>query len=175
MTHPKVNTYHIYSVLYSLHGFTNSEFLSLMFWSTDCFASKLTDKFRIGETMGWIAYRNWKPFKKSNHTSGKEEEQNLTRSAHCACVDCTFTVDNEINHAKYNGRYLEITGGARSNWQFEKVISFQSCSDSYPGILEIKGKHNQAKITKLVSFWYVQSFVTLCNMTKRIHKKEIEC
>ena len=174
MTHPKVNTYRIYSVQYSLHGFTNSEFLSLMFWSIDCFASKLTDKFRIGETMGWIAYRNWKPFKKSNHTSGKEEEQNLTRSAHCACVVCTFTVDNVVNHAKYNGKYLQITPQL-DDWKKEKVVSFQSCSDRYPGILEIKGKHNQAKVTKLVRFWYFQSFVTLCNMTKRIHKKEIEC
>ena len=74
-----------------------------------------------------------------------EKEQNLTRYAQnskCACVTCTFTVDNVVNSAKYNGYPLQISGGAVNNWQKEKVISFQSCCDSCPGILEIKGKHN---------------------------------
>jgi hypothetical protein len=55
-------------------------------------------------------------------------------------------VDNVVNWVKYNDNPLQISGGAVNNWQKEKVISFESCSDSSPGILEIKGNHIQAKI-----------------------------
>ena len=55
-------------------------------------------------------------------------------------------MDNVVNWAKYNGYPLQISGGAVNNWQKEKVISFKSCSDSSPGILEIKGKHIPGKI-----------------------------
>ena len=55
-------------------------------------------------------------------------------------------MDNVVNSVKYNDNALQITGGAVDNWKQGKVISFQSCSDSSPGILEIKGKHFQAKI-----------------------------
>ena len=51
-----------------------------------------------------------------------------------------------VNWVKYNDKTLQISGGAVNNWQKEKVISFKSCSDSSPGILEIKGKHILAKI-----------------------------
>ena len=64
----------------------------------------------------------------------------------CASVTCKFTVDNAVNSVKYNDNALQITGGAVDIWEQGKVISFQSCSDSSPGILEIKGKHIQAKI-----------------------------
>ena len=67
-------------------------------------------------------------------------------SDECASVTCKFTVDNVVNSVKYNDNTLQISGGAVNDWQKEKVISFESCSDSSPGILEIKGKHNQAKI-----------------------------
>ena len=54
-------------------------------------------------------------------------------------------MDNVVNSVKYNDNTLQISGGAVNNWQKEKVISFESCSDSSPGILEIKGKHMPAK------------------------------
>jgi len=55
----------------------------------------------------------------------------------CACVICSFTVDDIVNSVKYNDVSLAITGG--SIWEEEKVISFQSCCDNCPGVLEIKG------------------------------------
>ena len=55
-------------------------------------------------------------------------------------------MDNVVNSVKYNDNALQISGGAINDWQKEKVISFESCSDSSPGILEIKGKHILAKI-----------------------------
>ena len=64
----------------------------------------------------------------------------------CADVTCKVTVDNVVTAVKYNDNALQITGGAVDVWEQGKVSSFQSCSDSSPGILEIKGKHIQAKI-----------------------------
>ena len=64
----------------------------------------------------------------------------------CASVTCKFTVDNVVNSVKYNDSPLQISGGAVYKWWEEKAVSFQSCDDSCPGILEIKGKCNQAKI-----------------------------
>ena len=57
----------------------------------------------------------------------------------CACVNCRFTVDNRVLFVKYNGNALPITGGSLSAWNQEKVFSFESCSDTSPGELEIKG------------------------------------
>ena len=74
-------------------------------------------------------------------------------SAECACVDCTFTVDNVVNSVKYNDNPLQISGGAVNNWQQEKVISFQSCDDSCPGILEIKGNYNLAQLDLYCKNW----------------------
>ena len=54
-------------------------------------------------------------------------------------------MDNVVTSVKYNDIKLQISGGAVNNWQKEKIISFQSCDDSSPGILEIKGKHMPAK------------------------------
>ena len=51
-------------------------------------------------------------------------------------------MDNVVNSVKYNDNSLQISGGEVNNWRQEKVISFQSCNDSCPGILEIKGKYN---------------------------------
>ena len=50
-------------------------------------------------------------------------------------------MDNVVNSVKYNGVPLAISGGAVGDWKKEKVISFQSCCDNCPGVLEIKGKH----------------------------------
>ena len=71
-------------------------------------------------------------------------------SAECACVHCTFTVDNVVNSVKYNDNLLQISGGSVNNWRQEKVISFQSCDDRSPGILEIKGKHTYSSQNILV-------------------------
>ena len=51
-------------------------------------------------------------------------------------------MDNVVNSVKYNGVPLAISGGAVTDWKKEKVISFQSCCDNCPGVLEIKGKYN---------------------------------
>ena len=71
-------------------------------------------------------------------------QQNLTcHSGDCDCVICTFTVDDVVDSVKYNGVSLGISGGppGGATWEEEKVISFQSCCDNCPGVLEIKGKH----------------------------------
>lgn len=62
-----------------------------------------------------------------------------TPNCNCACVVCTFTVDNKVEIVKYNGSPLTISGGNVNDWLEEKVISFESCCDSCPGVLEIKG------------------------------------
>jgi len=79
---------------------------------------------------------------------GRDYEQNETRAfqlatskCNCACVVCTFTVDNKVESVKYNGLQLTITGGNVDNWKQEKVISFESCCDSCPGVLEVKGSN----------------------------------
>jgi len=79
---------------------------------------------------------------------GRESEQDGTRAfqlatstCNCACVVCTFTVDNKVEWAKYNGLPLQISGGNVNDWRQEKVISFQSCCDNCPGVLEIKGSN----------------------------------
>merc|ERR1711971_853722 len=69
-------------------------------------------------------------------------QQNLTcHSGDCDCVICTFTVDDVVDSVKYNGVSLGISGGppGGATWEEEKVISFQSCCDNCPGVLEIKG------------------------------------
>jgi hypothetical protein len=58
----------------------------------------------------------------------------------CISVNCSFTIDNVVISAKYNGIPLEIQTEDLENWKKEKMISFVSCEDeSSPGILEIKG------------------------------------
>jgi len=55
----------------------------------------------------------------------------------CECVNCRFTVDNQVNYVKYNGNALTFTG--TNNLYEEKLFSFESCSDKVPGELEIRG------------------------------------
>jgi hypothetical protein len=71
-------------------------------------------------------------------------QQNLTcQDGNCACVICTFMLDNWVHSVEYNGVPLGISpGSAVTSWNLEKVISFQSCCDNCPGVLEIKGKYN---------------------------------
>ena len=58
----------------------------------------------------------------------------------CISVNCSFTIDNKVISAKYNGIPLKIQTENLENWTKEKIISFVSCEDeSSPGILEIKG------------------------------------
>ena len=58
----------------------------------------------------------------------------------CISVNCSFTIDNVVISAKYNGMPLLIQTEDLENWKKEKIISFVSCEDeSSPGILEIKG------------------------------------
>ena len=71
-------------------------------------------------------------------------QQNLTcQDGNCACVICTFMLDNRVNSVKYNGVPLGISPGSMvGSRDVEKVISFQSCCDNCPGVLEINGKYN---------------------------------
>ena len=62
-------------------------------------------------------------------------------------------MDNVVNSVKYNDNPLQISGGAVNIWEQEKVVSFQSCDDSCPGILEIAGKFNLVKIFEYCKNW----------------------
>ena len=70
--------------------------------------------------------------------------ENLTcQDGNCASVICTFMLDNRVNSVKYNGVPLAFPPGSMlGSRNVEKVISFQSCCDNFPGVLEIKGKYN---------------------------------
>ena len=74
--------------------------------------------------------------------------ENLTcQDGNCASVICTFMLDNRVNSVKYNGVPLEISPASMvTSWNVEKIISFQSCCDNYPGVLEIKGKYNTLSV-----------------------------
>ena len=89
-------------------------------------------------------------------------QQNLTcHSGDCDCVICTFMLDNRVNSVKYNGVPLGISSpGSLGSWQAEKVISFQSCCDNCPGVLEIKGKYNTLSVEM---FGFIPVFSTLLN------------
>ena len=58
-------------------------------------------------------------------------------------MTCSFTIDNVVDSATYNGDALTITSDGLSNWPKEKLVTFESCDDSSPGTLLIKGSDNQ--------------------------------
>ena len=64
-------------------------------------------------------------------------------SATCTTVTCSFTIDNEVESAKYNGDSLTITTDDLTAWSKLKTIEFQSCHDSNPGKLQIKGINSE--------------------------------
>ena len=50
-----------------------------------------------------------------------------------------MTIDNIVESVKYNGDALTITSDDLSNWQKLKTVEFESCFDSNPGKLQVKG------------------------------------
>ena len=56
-------------------------------------------------------------------------------------VTCSFTMDNIVESAKYNGDSLTIAthGNGLTDWTKEKKVTFESCNDGSPGKLTIKG------------------------------------
>jgi len=81
---------------------------------------------------------------KGCNESYKMEQNLICQDGNCACVICTFMLDNRVNSVKYNGVPLGISpGSAVTSWNQEKVISFQSCCDNCPGVLEINGTNSE--------------------------------
>ena len=70
----------------------------------------------------------------------------------CTTVTCSFTVDNEVEYAKYNGAALTITTDDLTSWKKLKSVQFQSCSEENPGTLQVKGTDYAANGSK---FWHV--------------------
>ena len=59
---------------------------------------------------------------------------------YCTTVTCSFTIDNVVDSATYEGITLAITGDENlAAWEKEKSVTFESCYDSSPGTLVIKG------------------------------------
>ena len=58
-------------------------------------------------------------------------------------MTCSFTIDNVVDSATYGGNTLTITGDDLSNWKKEKSVTFESCYDSSPGTLTMKGSDNE--------------------------------
>ena len=62
-----------------------------------------------------------------------------------------MTIDNIVESVKYNGDALTITSDDLSNWQKLKTIEFESCFDSNPGKLQVKGSDGDEGNFSLVS------------------------
>ena len=66
-------------------------------------------------------------------------------TATCNTVTCSFTIDNRVQWAEYNGETLSITSNDLDNWTQEKSVTFESCDQSSPGTLTIKGIDYEAE------------------------------
>ena len=60
-------------------------------------------------------------------------------------MTCSFTVDNRVQWAEYNGKTLSITSNDLNDWTQEKSVTFESCDQSSPGTLTIKGIDYEAE------------------------------
>ena len=62
----------------------------------------------------------------------------------CTTVVCSFTMDNVVDSATYGGNELTITG-ALDDYLGDstkvKSVTFESCYESSPGTLYIKGSN----------------------------------
>ena len=68
----------------------------------------------------------------------------------CTTVTCSFTIDNKVEHATYNGDILTITTDDLTSWQSLKSVEFESCSDTNPGILQVKGTDYASNVGKFL-------------------------
>ena len=68
-------------------------------------------------------------------------------------MTCSFTIDNVVDSATYDGITLAITGDENlANWVEEKSVTFESCYDSSPGTLVIKGSDNEVGGISMLTF-----------------------
>ena len=73
-------------------------------------------------------------------------------------VTCFFTVDNVVDSATYNGITLAITGDENlADWSIKKSVTFESCDDSSPGTLVIKGSDSEVGGIRMFTFFYFKS------------------
>ena len=64
----------------------------------------------------------------------------------CTTVVCSFLMDNVIDSATYDGNKLTITGDNYLGDSTKvKSVTFESCYDSSPGTLHIKGSNANGK------------------------------
>ena len=60
-------------------------------------------------------------------------------------MTCAFTIDGVVDSSKYNGNALTITTNDLSDWNQVKWVTFDSCYDSSPGTLSVKGSGSSAQ------------------------------
>ena len=61
-------------------------------------------------------------------------------------MTCSFTIDNVVDLATYDGITLAITGDENlANWVEVKSVTFDSCYDSSPGTVSVKGSGSSAQ------------------------------
>ena len=71
-------------------------------------------------------------------------------------MTCSFTIDNVVDSATYEGITLAITGNENlASWEKEKLVTFESCFDSSPGTLVIKGSDNDAGGTYFNAYFFI--------------------
>ena len=72
----------------------------------------------------------------------------------CTTAICSFTIDNVVDSATYDGNTLTITGDYLSHWKKEKSVTFESCHDLSPGTLVIKGSNDEGEGTYLNVYFF---------------------
>ena len=60
-------------------------------------------------------------------------------------MTCAFTIDGVVDSAKYNGDALTITTTDLTDWNQVKSVTFDSCYDSSPGTVSVKGSGSSAQ------------------------------
>ena len=67
-------------------------------------------------------------------------------------MTCAFTIDGVVDSAKYNGDALTITTTDLTDWNQVKSVTFDSCYDSSPGTVSVKGSGSsaQGKLLKVI-------------------------
>ena len=68
-------------------------------------------------------------------------------------MTCSFTIDNVVDSATYGGNTLTIMGDDLSDWKKEKSVTFESCYDSSPGTLVIKGSDYDVGGISMLTFY----------------------
>ena len=87
-------------------------------------------------------------------------------TATCNTVTCSFTIDNVVDSATYNGNTLTITSDGLSKWSKEKLVTFESCDDSSPGTLLMKGSDNEVGGIQMFTFF---QYILIVNFKSECH------